>query len=785
MSATDQTNDMLLRVHGTVQGVGLRPFVLRLARELGLNGWVRNDREGVLVRAVGDSVRLGQFAEQVVSRAPGAARVTAVEWIPAMADSPLVDGDFRIIESAAGDGETRTGVPIDLAPCPECRHELLNPADRRSGYPFINCTQCGPRYSIIERLPYDRPNTTMRCFALCPRCAGEYADPTDRRFHAEPNACPVCGPKLALSDASGRLLAEGEAVLGKAASALCSGRVVAVKGAGGFHLMVDASDEEAVATLRKRKHREEKPLAVMFRDLQMLRLWAQTTPAAEELLASPRAPIVLLPKRAQPALAASVGPGNPWVGALLPSSPLHLLLTMLVDRPLVATSANLSEEPLCTDDAEALSRLSGIADLFLGHNRVIARPVDDSLVRFTDSGRPIVLRRARGYAPAPLSLPGALPRPVLCVGAQMKNTVAVALGERLVVSPHIGDLEGAATRSVFTRTIATLTKLAGAELGAVACDKHPDYSSTRYAVTSGLERLPVQHHLAHVLAVLLEHGQPADDVLGVAWDGTGYGEDGTVWGGEFIALDGGRAERFAHLRPFRLLGGEAAVRDARRCAVAMAAAAGGDAGSRLAARLGFSEAESATLQAMLAAGINSPVCTSAGRLFDAVGAILGHGRRNSFEGQVPLAVEIAARAGPGSATLPFDVRRLTHGARFEVDWQPAIDALLSRGASDARGMAAAFHRGLARAIVEVACHAARKTVVLSGGCFQNALLLDLAEEALHEAGFTVLAAAELPPNDGAISAGQGLAALWNLTTVETPDFGPAGDGGPRSEPRTP
>ena len=786
MSATGNSTDMLLRVHGTVQGVGFRPFVLRLARELGLSGWVRNDTQGVLVRAVGDSVRLGRFAEQVVSRAPGAARVTAVEWIPAMADTPAVDGEFRIIESAAPEGETRTGIPADLAPCPDCRRELMDPQDRRGGYPFINCTQCGPRYSIIESLPYDRPRTTMRCFTMCSKCEREYGDPTDRRYHAEPNACPVCGPRMALSDASGRPLAEGDAALGKAAGALCSGKIVAVKGAGGFHLMVDASDEVAVATLRRRKHREEKPLAVMFRDLAMVRLWAETTSSAEDLLASPLAPIVLLSKRIHPELAPSVCPENPWVGALLPPTPLHLLLLTLADRPLVATSANLSEEPLCTGDDEAVARLAGIADLFLGHNRLIARPVDDSVVRFTSSGRRIMLRRARGYAPAPLTLPGALQEPLLCVGAQMKSTVAAGLGDRVVLSPHIGDLDGATTRAVFTRTIDTLGSLAGARFGAVACDKHPDYASTRYAEASGLLRIPVQHHLAHVLAVLLEHGHPADGVLGVAWDGTGYGEDGTVWGGEFLALDGGRAERFAHLRPFRLLGGEAAVRDARRSAVAVAAASGPAAAARLAAALGFTERENSSFNTMLGVGLNSPLCTSAGRLFDAVGAILGQGRRNTFEGQIPLAVEIAARrARPASTVLPFALRPLTKGARWEVDWQPAIEALLAVENGDRSRLAADFHRGLAAAITEVACQAGLRTVVLSGGCFQNAFLLDLAESALQEAGFTVLASVELPPNDGAIAAGQALGALWNLTTVETPEIAAVSVAAPNLRKQTP
>jgi len=769
MPETLPSSDMLLRVHGTVQGVGFRPFILRLATELGINGWVRNDSSGVLVRAAGEPVSLERFAEQVVSRAPEAARVTAVEWVDAGPSDPAIGGEFSIIESSALGGETRTGVPVDLAPCADCLRELVDPNDRRRGYPFVNCTQCGPRYSIIERFPYDRDKTTMRCFQMCPRCEAEYRDPRNRRFHAEPNACPQCGPRLQLSDAGGRALATGEDALLQAAAALCGGKIVAVKGVGGFHLMADASDEAIVAELRRRKHREEKPLAVMFKDAAALRLWADVSTAAEALLSSVRCPIVLLPRRAQPALAQSVSPGNPWVGALLPSTPLHVRLMNLVDRPVVATSANVSEEPLCTDDAEAFSRLRGIADLFLGHDREIARPVDDSVVRFSDSGAAIVLRRARGYAPAPLTLPGALEEPVLCVGAQMKNTIAVAQGDRVVVSPHIGDLGSAPTHRVFTRTIDTLGGLCGAKFAAVACDKHPGYASTRYAEGTGLRLVPVQHHLAHVLAVLLEHGHPADSVLGVAWDGTGYGEDGTVWGGEFILLRKGLAERFAHIRPFRLLGGEAAVRDARRCAISIASAMGSEASNRLAWKLGFTPAESATLHAMLALGLNSPVCTSAGRLFDAFGALLGQGRWNSFEGQIPLAVEVAARNGLRyTQPLQFDVARGAGRNGWEIDWRPAAETVLNHGQPDTSSLAFAFHEGLARAVAEVAFHAGVGTVALSGGCFQNALLRSLVESKLLAAGFRVLAPIYLPPNDGAIAAGQALGALWNLTTVETP-----------------
>lgn len=825
MAPTVPAEDRLLRVRGTVQGVGFRPFVARLAAEFGLRGWVRNDPEGVLVRAIGGATELEQLAAAITTRAPAAAVVSGVEWSAPQDDTPGANGAFCIIESGVGTAAVETNVPVDLAPCADCRRELLAEDDRRRGYVFINCTQCGPRYSIIETLPYDRPRTTMRCFRMCAACQREYGDPADRRFHAEPNACPVCGPELRLTDVSGALMAKSDHALALAVAALLNGEIVAVKGVGGFHLMVDAQNEKAVAELRRRKHREQKPLAVMFRDVPMLERWATVSPAAATLLTSPQAPILLVPRRdaaggsdpggrpadtrpagTSSALAASLAPGNPWIGALLPSSPVHLRLLAAANRPLVATSANLTDEPLCTDDDEARVRLAGIADLFLGHNRPIARPVDDSVLRFSRSGTRILLRRARGFAPTPLRLPSALAAPVVCVGAQMKNTIAVACGERVILSPHLGDLDGFATQQVFTRTIETLSRLFEAQPTAVVCDKHPDYASTRWAENCGLRRIAVQHHLAHVLAVLLEHNQKADEVLGVSWDGTGYGEDGTIWGGEFILLREGRAFRFARLRPFRLPGGDACIKDPRRAALSLAWTAELANDGSLARRFGFSDLETETLHRMLARGLNSPLCSSVGRLFDAFGALLGISDRNAFEGQTPLAVEIAATLGLEDAAaaavnaaptqhrppmqastapearaaewppiccaatdmLPFPVRRAAEGALWEIDWQPALERVLENRDRSPAELAAGLHRGLANAIAEVAALAGVPKVALAGGCFQNALLRDFTDAALIARRFRVLAARDLPPNDGAIAAGQALGALWNLTTVALP-----------------
>lgn len=767
MTVASPTTDTLLRVRGTVQGVGFRPFVHRLALRHGLRGWVRNDAHGVLLRVAGEAGRVAAFTAALTRETPSAATITAIEpTAPTPADAPV--GDTFTIEASALPAATVTAaIPADLALCADCRRELLDPADRRSGYPFINCTQCGPRYSLIESLPYDRARTTMRVFALCPACECEYRDPADRRFHAEPNACPNCGPQLSLLDRYGQELARGSAALSAAIVALRTGRIGAVKGVGGFHLMCDAADETAVAELRRRKHREEKPLAVMFPHLESVREHAQLTPADESLLQSPAAPIVLLPRLPASPLAAGLAPGNPWIGALLPYAPLHVLLLWDFARPLVATSANLSEEPICTDNDEARARLAGIADFFLVHDRPIARPVDDSVIRRTAAGDAILLRRARGYAPAPLALPAALGAVHLCVGAQMKNTVAIATGRQVVLSPHLGDLGNAPTQAVFERTLAMLGELHAAAPAVVVHDKHPDYASTHFAARLGLPCVAVQHHLAHLLACLLEHGHPAHDVLGIVWDGTGYGEDGTVWGGEFIRLHEGRATRFARLRPFRLAGGEAAVRDARRGALGLAHELG--LFSELSARFGFTPNQRATLRQMLQQGLNAPLCSSGGRLFDGVAALLGLCEHNHFEGQAPLHLEAAAsRAAAASHALPFDVVPcVSGGAEFDVDWAPAVRQLAFAGKAPDE-LAAAFHRGLAEAMVAIARRAGAGTVALSGGCFQNALLHDLATQALRAAGFRVLTHRQLSPNDNSIAAGQALGALWNLTTVHSP-----------------
>lgn len=741
---------ILLRIRGAVQGVGFRPFVLRLARELDLTGWVRNDGLGVEILAAGDAERLAAFERRIGGDAPPAARIDAVERAPAAGPYPA---GFEIRESP-GDGPRDTEVMADLATCPDCRRELLDPADRRHRYPFLNCTHCGPRFSMITAIPYDRPNTTMAGFAMCARCRAEYENPADRRYHAQPIACPDCGPHLALLNAAGVGTCSRDEALSAAVALIRDGGIVAVKGLGGFHLVCDATNAEAVRELRRRKRREEKPLAVMFADADCAAINCSVSTAERALLESPAAPIVLLAKHHEGDLAAEIAPGNPCLGALLPYTPIHLLLVRSLERPVVATSGNLSEEPICTENGEAVNRLRGIADAFLVHNRPIARPVDDSVVRVID-GRTVFLRRSRGYAP--LTVPcGSFhaERPVLAVGGQLKNAVGLATASGLRLSQHVGDLETEASQQAFEEIAGALPALFDVVPGRVACDLHPDYASTIFA--SGLSPGPVtvQHHHAHILAVMAEHGVTGE-VLGVAWDGTGYGTDGTIWGGEFLRCDVQAFRRVAHLRPFPLPGGEAAVREPRRCALGLAWAAFGDGAFETdpwSLRGFFSATEWATLRSMLRQHIQTPMTTSMGRLFDGVAALLQLRSRSAYEGQSALLVEHAAAAA--SAPLPPAV--LDEDA---IDWTPLLQGLVGlRDAGHAPGgLAAGFHDRLVDAILAVARREALPRVVLGGGCFQNARLLASATAALRAAGFEVLLPREAPANDGGLALGQ----LWH------------------------
>ncbi|MBI5624914.1 MAG: carbamoyltransferase HypF [Elusimicrobia bacterium] len=759
-----------VRVRGAVQGVGFRPFVFRLARELSLKGWVNNSAAGVTIEAEGPAPALEALLSRLVDEKPPNSIIEGMEH--SFLD-PCGFSGFEIRESAPGGDKTTLVLP-DIATCPECLAELRDPAARRHRYPFTNCTHCGPRYTIIESLPYDRAATTMGRFEMCADCRREYADPSDRRFHAQPIACPACGPRLALWDREGKALAFGDAALAMAEEALRSGRVAAVKGVGGFHLMADSRSAAAVAGLRERKRRSEKPFAVLFPSLDSILEAAQAGDVEVRMLTSPEAPIVLLRRRPGKgaALCEGVAPGVPTVGAMLPSNPLHHILMADLGFPVVATSGNLSEEPLCVDEADALLRLGRIADVFLVHDRPIARHVDDSIARVV-AGRPLLLRRARGHAPLPVRLDPPAGRKVpavLATGGHLKNTVAVTVGDGVHLSQHIGDLGTQASSAAFESVLSSLTQLYGLAPQAIACDSHPDYASTRFAERSGLALTRVQHHLAHVLACMAEN-RLAAPVLGAAWDGTGYGPDGTVWGGEFLLIRPGGFSRAAHWRTFPLPGGETAVREPRRSAFGLLFEAfrNDPAGLEgLECLASFSGQERKLFGQMCLKGTGTPRTSSAGRLFDATAFLAGLREKNAFEGQAAMELEAAAEGFDGSGSYPVG---LSAGpGPLVLDWEPLVRAILSDRAAKvpAGTISARFHRALADAIVSVARAAGVSKVVLSGGCFQNALLTETAVAGLAGAGFKPYWHQRVPPNDGGIALGQAAAAALGWKDAEKP-----------------
>ena len=704
-----------LRVTGVVQGVGFRPFVHGLACRLELGGFVLNDGDGVVVEVEGPSRRLDAFAEALRAAAPALARVDAVaaETVAARGETA-----FRIAPSVAS-GRTAL-VPPDVATCDDCLRELLDPNDRRYRYPFVNCTQCGPRFTIVRNVPYDRPNTTMAAFPLCADCRREYEDPRDRRFHAEPIACPACGPRLTMP-------------LERAVELLLDGAVVAVKGLGGYHLACDATDERAVARLRARKHREEKPFALMSPVPEEL---AEVDARERELLRSRERPIVLLRRRDDAGIASSVAPGSPWVGVMLPYTPLHHLLCADVARPLVMTSGNRSDEPIAVADEEARERLGEIADAFLAHDRPIHRRCEDSVVRAR-----FPLRRSRGYAPAALPLPVAPPRPLVAVGAELKSTFCVARGAEAFLSPHLGDLETELAYRAFTTDLELYLAMLDVAPVLIAHDLHPEYLATKWArgreERDEAELVGVQHHHAHAAACLAEHGREGP-ALALVFDGTGYGTDGTLWGGELLRCDLRGFERVAHLEPVPLPGGRAAIREPWRTAAAYLELAGRP--------VPFARWE----QVRAALRVNAPLSSGMGRLFDAVAALLGLRERVSYEGQA--AVELEQLAGDAAAVAyPC---RVAAGVVYGSDLVRAAHDDLAAGRAP-QEVAAAFHEGVAVAAAEACAQAGEpRLVVLSGGSFQNLRLLDATTARLEALGFEVLAHRLVPPNDGGISYGQ-------------------------------
>ncbi len=756
-TAAEAPRAIAMRIEGIVQGVGFRPWVYRLAHELGLCGWVTNTAEGVFIEVEGLSTAVAVFTERLPRELPPLARIDVLDVQPAV---PQGRSTFEI-RSSQGGGEKRALILPDMATCADCLREINDPRDRRYRYPFTNCTHCGPRFTIIEALPYDRTNTSMKRFEMCAACRAEYEDPADRRFHAQPNACPACGPRTAYWDANGRERAHDHAAIQCAAEVIRRGGIVAVKGVGGFHLFVDARDADAVRRLRRRKRRDAKPLAVMAPDLDAARELCALDVVAETLLQSPQAPIVLAPWTGA-GVAPDVAPGNPWLGVMLPYTPLHHLLMGELAIPVVATSGNLSDEPICTDEQEALVRLANVADAFLVHDRPIVRHVDDSVVRFMMGG-PVFLRRARGYAPAPVYI-GMDGPDAAAFGGHLKNTVAVAKGRAVFLSQHLGDLETPVAAAAFDEAAGALPRLYEAAPAYAVHDRHPDYYSTRHAQSLGLPCVPVQHHYAHVAGCMAEHNL-APPLLGVAWDGTGLGDDGTIWGGEFLHVTPEGYARVAHLRPFLLPGGDKAAREPRRCALALLrdAYAGEEERVRELTDKMFQKKELDILLAMLDKGLNSPVCTSAGRLFDGVAALCGLRLTAQYEGQAAMELEFAAEKALRPVALPFPVTDA--GAAFVLDWRPLVRAAVEAKAAGAAApeIAAGFHRACAAAIAETAERCALDAVAVSGGCFQNKMLLEQTVEALQNAGRRAYWPRQAPANDGGLALGQIAAARADAT----------------------
>ncbi|MGE5048195.1 MAG: carbamoyltransferase HypF [Deltaproteobacteria bacterium] len=735
-----------IEIRGTVQGVGFRPWVYRVALQVGVGGRVLNDAAGVVIEAFGTGALLDRFVAELQRGRPPAAEVRsfAVREI-----APRQVRGFTIAASAVS-AERRVSIPADLATCPDCEREIFDPANRRYRYPFTNCTNCGPRFTIARDVPYDRPATTMAPFHMCPACAREYQDPLDRRFHAQPNACPECGPRLRSQPASADPLAA-------AVAALRAGGIVAVKGIGGFHLACDAASSAAVALLRKRKRREERPFAVMVRDLAAARALAQLTPLEERLLSSVQRPIVLVPQRPDAPLATEVAPRNPLLGLMLAYSPLHHLLLADFAGPLVMTSGNLSDEPICQRDGEALERLAGIADLFLLHDREIETRCDDSIARVI-AGAPAVLRRSRGHVPHTIPLRRPVSRPVLAVGGDLKNTFCVAFGDTAVLGPHVGDLGSAETWRSMESSIDRMLRFLRVEPEVIAHDLHPDSIAGSYARSRKGLLVPVQHHHAHVVSAMAEHGIDGP-VIGVAYDGTGFGTDGTLWGGEILLATAREFRRLATLRPVPLAGGEKAIRDIWRIALAALddAFSGTPPLDRLPLFAAIPAGEIAAVRQMIARGFNAPLARGVGRWFDVAGAIGLSRPHASYEGQAALEWNNAAGHAPGGA-YPFDIDRAT--AVRELDLRPALRALAADviAGRPARLVAASFHDTLAEATAALVRGAGvRLPVVLTGGCFQNARLAESVRRMLMPE-YEVLLHRDVPCGDGGLSLGQAVIA---------------------------
>ncbi|MHB8894752.1 MAG: carbamoyltransferase HypF [Candidatus Geothermincolia bacterium] len=744
-----------VEVRGVVQGVGFRPFVYRIANEYGITGSVANTSQGVEIKAHGDGDSIFLFLKALKDEAPPAA---VVEKVSVFSAAPAAGHGFEILESESA-GERQVLVSPDLATCDDCVRELFDPEDRRYRYPFINCTNCGPRFTIIRDTPYDRPLTAMSAFAMCERCASEYNDPADRRFHAQPDACPVCGPRAWLVDRAGSVM-PGEAVA-EAARLLGEGAIVAIKGLGGFHLACDATSDEVVSQLRERKHRYGRPLAVMVRNLSEAKVLCEIDGEEARLLSSPARPIVLLLERKESLLSSQVAGGLDRQGLFLPGTPLHHLILADARIPLVMTSGNVSDEPIAIDNDEALGRLGDIADYFLLHDRDVLARYDDSVARvFQGAGYP--LRRARGYAPYPLKVSPAADARVLALGAELKNTFCLLRGEQAFVSQHIGDMEGPGEVEHFEEALSTIKRLFSLEPEVVAHDLHPDYLTTQMAPEFGLPMIGVQHHHAHVVSCMADNSVTGD-VIGVAWDGTGYGTDGTVWGGEFLVCDEAGFTRAAHLHAYPMPGADACIFKLYRMVMGVMSELFADtetALERLMSRFEIEDAEAESLVFQLKERVNAPMTSSAGRMFDVAAALAGLRSEAAYDGQAACELEAVAEATREYYNFVLD----KSAEPWVVDTRPTfreiiVDADAGREVSEIAGK---FHATMALVVIEtceaIAAATGLKRVALSGGVFQNGLLAKWVVEGLKSSGLTPLVHRRVPCNDGGISLGQAVVA---------------------------
>lgn len=739
-----------IEINGVVQGVGFRPFIYNLATALGLRGFVSNDTNGVVIELETDAQTLKKFLGKLEEEKPPLSHIykIQVKELP-----PVGFKDFKI-EKSIKDSEITIDILPDVAVCSYCLEEMSNPLDRRFGYPFINCTLCGPRFTIIECLPYDRENTVMKVFKMCAECYKEYTDPKDRRFHAQPVACPRCGPYVELYEREGVKIGEKEEAIEKVKEFLRRGYIVAVKGIGGFHLMCDATNSETIALLRKRKRRSHKPLAVMFKDIAQIETYCFLTSEEKETLLSHSRPIVLLESKGL--LPENIAPGLKKIGAFLPYSPLHHLILRDLDFPVVATSGNFSDEPIVIKNKEAFKKLINLADYLLIHNREILRRADDSVVKVI-AGTPVFIRRARGFAPLPVFLPFNIKRKVLAVGPREKNTFAIGFGNKIILSQHVGDIETVEDLMDFERTLFDFIKLYEFEPEVVVCDMHPFYETTKWAENlakrHGLELIKIQHHFAHILSCMAEN-EIFDKVLGISWDGTGYGEDGTVWGGEFLIVEGNQYKRIAHFKTFKLIGGERAIKEPKRVALALLLEMFGEEllDKKLPLFETFDRKELLLLYKAWERGINSPFCSSCGRLFDAVAALTGVNYVNNYEGESPMRLEDLFSY---EIRDHYPIRISNEGDKYVIDWTEMIEKI-TFDKEPVQVKISQFINTLAKVCVEMALRVGIEKVCLSGGVMMNRPLVERILEFMKKEGFKVFYQTKVPPNDGGLSLGQAL-----------------------------